>query len=85
MDYREEMKQLRDFLNQQSYLYYVLDAPVIPDYEYDRLNRRLAELEAECEANASDYVRLMELDAEREELNKSLDALYLEWEELDES
>ena len=23
MDYREEMKQLRDFLNQQSYLYYV--------------------------------------------------------------
>jgi len=46
MDYREEMKQLRDFLNQQSYLYYVLDAPVIPDYEYDRLNRRLEELEA---------------------------------------
>ena len=40
------MKQLRDFLNQQSYLYYVLDAPVIPDYEYDRLNRRLEELEA---------------------------------------
>ena len=32
--------------NQQSYLYYVLDAPVIPDYEYDRLNRRLEELEA---------------------------------------
>lgn len=47
MDYREEMKQLRDFLNQQSYLYYVMDAPVIPDYEYDRLNRRLEELEAE--------------------------------------
>ena len=47
MDYREEMKQLRDFLNEQSYLYYVLDAPVIPDYEYDRLNRRLEELEAE--------------------------------------
>ena len=43
---REEMKQLRDFLTQQSYLYYVLDAPVIPDYEYDRLNRRLEELEA---------------------------------------
>ena len=47
MDYREEMKQLRDYLNQQSYLYYVLDAPVIPDYEYDKLNRRLEELEAE--------------------------------------
>ena len=47
MDYKTEMRELRDFLNQQSYLYYVLDAPVIPDYEYDRLNRRLEELEAE--------------------------------------
>ena len=46
-DYREEMKYLRDYLNHQGYLYYVLDAPVIPDYEYDRLNRRLEELEAE--------------------------------------
>ena len=53
--------------------------------EINKAEARLAELEAECEANASDYVRLMELDAEREELNKSLDALYLEWEELDES
>ena len=46
-DYREEIKYLRDYLNEQGYLYYVLDAPVIPDYEYDRLNRRLEELEAE--------------------------------------
>lgn len=53
--------------------------------EINKAEARLAELEAECEANASDYVRLMELDTEREELNKSLDALYIEWEELDES
>ena len=53
--------------------------------EINKAEARLAELEAECEANAADYVRLMELDAEREELNKSLDALYIEWEELDES
>lgn len=53
--------------------------------EINKAEARLAELEAECEANASDYVRLMELDAEREALNKSLDALYIEWEELDES
>ena len=46
-DYREEMTYLRDYLNEQGYLYYVLDAPVIPDYEYDRLNRRLEELEAQ--------------------------------------
>ena len=45
MDYREEMKQLRDYLNEQGYKYYVLDAPVIPDYEYDRLLRRLEDLE----------------------------------------
>ena len=46
-DYRDELQFLRDFLNEQGYLYYVLDAPVLPDYEYDRLNRRLEELEAE--------------------------------------
>ena len=45
MDYREEMKQLREILNHNAYLYYVLDAPTMPDYEYDRLYRRLEELE----------------------------------------
>jgi DNA ligase (NAD+) len=33
-------------LNQHSYNYYVLDAPTIPDVEYDRLYRELKELEA---------------------------------------
>lgn len=47
MDYREELKQLRETLNENGYRYYVLDAPTISDYEYDRLNRRLEELEAE--------------------------------------
>ena len=47
MDYREEMKHLRDYLNDQGYRYYVLDAPVIPDYEYDKLLRRLEDLEKE--------------------------------------
>ncbi|MEG1987653.1 MAG: NAD-dependent DNA ligase LigA [Oscillibacter sp.] len=46
MDYREELKQLRDTLNENGYRYYVLDAPTMSDYEYDRLNRRLEELEA---------------------------------------
>ena len=45
MDYREEIKQLRDTLNENGYRYYVLDAPTISDYEYDMLNRRLVELE----------------------------------------
>jgi len=47
MDYREEMKQLRQKLNENSYLYYVLDASTMSDYEYDMLYRRLEELEAE--------------------------------------
>ena len=47
MDYREEIKQLRDTLNEHGYRYYVLDTPSISDYEYDMLNRRLEELEAQ--------------------------------------
>jgi len=47
MDYREEMKELREKLNRNAYLYYVMDAPTMSDYEYDMLNRRLEELEAE--------------------------------------
>ena len=35
MDYRQEMKELRDTLNQHGYRYYVLDDPTISDYEYD--------------------------------------------------
>lgn len=46
MDYREEIKRLREALNEHGYRYYVLDAPVISDREYDLLNRRLEELEA---------------------------------------
>lgn len=47
MDYREEMKQLRDTLNAHGYRYYVLDDPIIPDYEYDQMLRRLETLEGE--------------------------------------
>ena len=41
-----EIQQLRDQLNQYAYQYYVLDQPTISDFEYDRLLRRLEELEA---------------------------------------
>ena len=47
MDYKSEMKALRDRLNEAGYRYYVLDDPAMDDYEYDRLLRRLEELEAE--------------------------------------
>ena len=47
MDYKSEMKALREQLNQAGYRYYVLDDPTMDDYEYDRLLRRLEELEGE--------------------------------------
>lgn len=41
----EQIKKLRDEINGHNYLYHVLDAPKIPDVEYDRLFRELQDLE----------------------------------------
>lgn len=46
MDYHGEIKELREKLNENARLYYTLDASTMSDYEYDRLYRRLQELEA---------------------------------------
>ncbi|HAV37046.1 MAG TPA: DNA ligase (NAD(+)) LigA, partial [Massilia sp.] len=45
-DYLERMAWLVEELNRHIYNYHVLDAPTIPDAEYDRLFRELQELEA---------------------------------------
>ncbi len=42
---KREIERLVDELNYHCYRYYVLDSPVISDEEYDRLFRRLKELE----------------------------------------
>jgi DNA ligase (NAD+) len=42
-----ELEKLVSELNDHSYQYHVLDAPLIPDAEYDRLYRRLRDLEDE--------------------------------------
>ena len=42
---KSEIKKLVKDLNEHSYRYYVLDAPIISDAEYDKLFRRLQELE----------------------------------------
>ena len=47
MDYKTEMRELRDTLNAHGYRYYVLDEPTISDYEYDHMLRRLEDLERE--------------------------------------
>ena len=50
--------------------------------EIARLEARLAELDALAKENASDYQKLLELAEKKEELDKSLTALYEKWEEL---
>ncbi len=44
-DIRKEIERLVKEVNYHNYRYYVLDSPVISDQEYDRLFRRLKELE----------------------------------------
>lgn len=44
-DAEKQIAELRRQLDYHAYRYYVLDAPEIPDAEYDRLFRRLQELE----------------------------------------
>lgn len=45
MDVEKQIKKLREKINTHNYRYYVLDAPTIPDAEYDRLFRELEKLE----------------------------------------
>ncbi len=47
MDYKAELAQLKQELNEAGYRYYVLDDPTMSDREYDLKLRRLEELEAE--------------------------------------
>lgn len=44
-DIAQELAELRDLIASHDYAYYVLDDPVVPDAEYDRLMRRLQKLE----------------------------------------
>ena len=50
--------------------------------EIEKLEGQLAALDAESEANATDYQKLMELDAQKQTLNAQLEALYEAWEAL---
>ena len=50
--------------------------------EIEKLEAQIARLNEESETAASDYLRLMELDAVRQELEEKLIPLYERWEEL---
>jgi DNA ligase (NAD+) len=45
MNVKEKINQLREELHQHNYNYYVLDAPVISDFEFDQLLKQLQHLE----------------------------------------
>ncbi|MEK6539237.1 MAG: NAD-dependent DNA ligase LigA, partial [Deltaproteobacteria bacterium] len=45
-DIKKEVEELRDKVNFHNYRYYVMDSPVISDAAYDKLMRRLQEVEA---------------------------------------
>ena len=47
MEPHTEITALTEELERHNFLYYIMDSPEIPDYEYDQKLRRLAELEAE--------------------------------------
>lgn len=47
MDEKARIEALREQLNDWGHRYYVLDAPTVPDYEYDAKLRELERLEAE--------------------------------------
>ena len=46
MEPKERIRELTELLNDANTKYYVLDAPEMPDFEYDRLLRELEDLEA---------------------------------------
>ena len=45
MEPKERIRELTDLLNDANTKYYVLDAPEMADFEYDRLLRELEEIE----------------------------------------
>ncbi|HEX5339150.1 MAG TPA: NAD-dependent DNA ligase LigA, partial [Gallionella sp.] len=47
MDFAARIAQLREEIDRHNHAYYVLDAPTVPDAEYDRLFRELQSLEAQ--------------------------------------
>ena len=45
MEMKEKIKQLREALHEHNYLYYILDAPKITDFEFDQMLKALQDLE----------------------------------------
>ena len=46
MDVQIELERLRTELHEHNHRYYTLDTPVISDYDFDQLLKKLEQLEA---------------------------------------
>ena len=64
----KEMLGLRQQIDKHNYQYYVLDDPLVSDAEYDRLFRRLVELEKEHPELATEDSPTQKVGAPREKL-----------------
>ena len=52
------------------------------EHDIERAEASLRDIEAEMEKNASDYQKLLELGAQKDAAEETLEALYAEWETL---
>ena len=73
----QQLTELRTTLRHHEYLYHVMDAPEVPDAEYDRLMRKLRELESLSGNAAATQVdgTQMSLLAAAEETSPAVEAL----------
>ena len=55
VDIQNEIERLVKEINEHNYRYHVLDTPVISDAEYDKLFRRLKELEEKYKLRPSRF------------------------------
>ncbi|MEG2814932.1 MAG: ABC-F family ATP-binding cassette domain-containing protein [Oscillospiraceae bacterium] len=55
------------------------------EHDIEKLEEKLLEIDAMTEKFSSDYQKLMELEAQKQELNAELEPLYSKWEELSEA
>lgn len=67
---QEEVKQLRDTINEHDYKYYVLAQPSISDYDYDQLVKKLEALE-------NQYPELVTPDSPTQRIGKDLTKEFL--------
>ena len=54
------------------------------EQEISALEERAAALDSDAQENASDYVRLMEIEKEKEEISAQIEEKLSKWEELSE-